>query len=299
MFRLLTGTKSDLVNGALAAVYLALLIIVWLVPEPITRLTAYAVMALLALIAWTVVFKRYRLIIDTPTAQAASAAQGYVALSGRCALHPGSEPLQRAMGPKCVWYRMRTYRITDNGWQKVGDELTGDTFLLIDGSGRCVIDPDEAEVITSNHRTWSSGQYRYYAEYLEPGESLYAIGRLTTSSAADVPLKRQEDVRALLADWKSNPRQLIERFDTNRDGDLDLEEWEAARRAAEAQVAIWHRELAANPDVNILGTTGEPAHPYILANRPPRLLARHLAWWTGIHFAALLVAALGAVYTGN
>ena len=60
-------------------------------------------------------------------------------------------------------------------------------------------------------------------------------------------------------------------------------------------MAIWHRELAANPDTNILGATDNPSQPYIIANRPPKVLAAHLAWWAWTHFGAMLIAAAGAL----
>ena len=50
--------------------------------------------------------------------------------------------------------------------------------------------------------------------------------------AADV----DGDISKLLAGWKQDQNSLLQRFDLNRDGRIDLQEWELARRQARREV---------------------------------------------------------------
>src|SRR5690606_12268401 len=61
-----------------------------------------------------------------------------------------------------------------------------------------------------------------------------------------------EDVRELLREWKRDRRELLRRFDANRDGEIDPQEWEAARRAAVEQVRAVHVEQSLSPDLHVL-----------------------------------------------
>ena len=62
------------------------------------------VIAAISLLAWAGNYRRWRLIVDTPTSRIDSAAQGYVELAGT-AHWPGDTPLSSELaGVPCCWY---------------------------------------------------------------------------------------------------------------------------------------------------------------------------------------------------
>ncbi len=112
---------------------------------------ALAAMSLVSLAAWIANYRRYRYIADTPTSRVASAAQGYVELSGRAAQLPDAALLTRFRQLPCVWYRYRVEeKRSDDKWSIKDFGESDDPFLLIDGTGQCIIDPEQAEIINSS-----------------------------------------------------------------------------------------------------------------------------------------------------
>ena len=176
--------------------------------------------------AWTSVYRRSRAVADTPTSKIASAAQGYVELYGRACQHAGQQTLSRITGLSCLWYRYWIEQKTgDNNWEQMESGASNDTFLLTDGSGECVIDPEGAEIITSHKDTWTDGGFRYTEWLVLPQDRLYAIGEFVTLSSATAVLNPVEDLNALLSEWKRDRPKLLERFDLDGDGQISLKEW--------------------------------------------------------------------------
>src|SRR6185503_7239383 len=193
----------------------------------------YALLAnsLVSFFAWVANYRRYRQISDLPTSKVASAAQGYVELFGRAEMLPGVPVLSQLSSTSCCWYCFEIEEKTsDNKWSTVDSGKSVAHFALIDDTGQCVVSPDGAEVLTNHHKSWAHGNRRYNEWLLLPAGILYAIGEFSTSTAAAISASEERsDVSAKLADWKSDSKQLLERFDLNRDGKIDMKEWELAR----------------------------------------------------------------------
>lgn len=203
-------------------------------------------------------FLRYsrllRLIADTPTARIRSAPQGLVQLEGSGEWLPGPEIVAPLSGLPCVWYR---YVIEESGGSLgrnrrrviVAQGRSDDLFLLRDGTGECVVDPDGATVIRPERDVWYSasralnsgprggsrwgGRYRHTEERLPAHQPLLVVGEFATRRHES--LDRNERMRDLLARWKNDPA-IIERFDSSGDGRLSLPDWERVRVAARAEV---------------------------------------------------------------
>ncbi|MFN3716881.1 MAG: hypothetical protein ACK4R8_09190, partial [Thiobacillus sp.] len=96
----------------------------------------------------------------------------------------------------------------------------------------------------------------------------------------------------LLADWKRDKAALLARFDANRDGEISLDEWENARKAAADEVDRAHFDIRLKDGVHLMR---KPAHgrPYLIANRDMHALVRHYRLWSRAHLI-LLGAALAA-----
>jgi hypothetical protein len=248
---------------------------------------------------------RARTIANIPTSRIRSAAQGYVELVGEALLLPGEPIVSVLTGTICTWFHCRVEeRVTTRdsrghshtSWRTVRDERSPGLFVLRDETGECVIDPDGAHVLPSMTQVWyggsslwhgaaprkrslfSSGPYRFTENRIEVGDPLYAIGEFrTTGGAYDSGGALRDEVRAVLADWKRNQTALLERFDANRDGRIDMLEWEQARRAAERQVVKARAQRAAEPGVHLMA---RPPHgqPYLISAIPEEQLVGRLRW---------------------
>ena len=124
------------------------------------------------------------------------------------------------------------------------------------------------------------------------GTLLYALGRFHTSGGGAIAESINADVRELLAKWKHDPamRKLL---DVNKDGQLDMAEWEAARRMAERKVREEHARLPPPPDVNVLKKPGD-RRPFLLSAHSQEQLVRHnrIRGWAAL---AGFLAAIGGV----
>ena len=99
---------------------------------------------------------------------------------------------------------------------------------------------------------------------MHDGEALYAIGWFRTET--NIPAgTADEEAGALLREWKRDPTGLLRRFDANRDGTLDLAEWERARAAAHEQIAAERRQQSPLAGVNVLQRPIDRAAAFLIA----------------------------------
>jgi len=265
--------------------------------EPYLRIAGIAVLSIGGLLAWLGALKRYRVIADTPTAVLRSAAQGYVELTGTCRAVPDAELLHYGRAPPCLWY-LATITEQERSFGKNNTttrvERSQDTFIIEDGTGECVIAPEYAEVLSTHQTSWRQGSTRYKVRYLLPGDRLYAIGDMRTLRAADGTLDRKADLSALLRDWKQDRAALLRRFDTDRDGEIDLQEWQVAVTTAEREVDAQHREMRLEPGIHMMRAPNDD-RPFLLSNRDPDDLRRRYKWWAWFHLTVFVSASVWAM----
>jgi E3 Ubiquitin ligase len=206
-------------------------------------------------------FKIARLLEDTPTSRIRSAAQGYVELTGNGLAMAGTQNVAPLTQRPCVWWRYTISKRNEGGsgktsrnrWTTVASGTSSIPFLLDDGTGQCIVQPDGAEVIPTESTTWFGGtpwptmgpaktfrltggrDYRYTEDRIYEHERLYALGDFRSTASAAEP-DHQAAVTGLLAMWKQDQPALLRRFDRDGDGRIDLDEWEAARIQARQAV---------------------------------------------------------------
>jgi hypothetical protein len=78
---------------------------------------------------------------------------------------------------------------------------------------------------------------------------------------------------ALLAEWKQDQPGLLERFDTDGDGRVSLEEWEQAREEARQTVTRRHLERPVPAALHVVGRP-EGRQLFLIAAYPEQELAR-------------------------
>jgi hypothetical protein len=247
-------------------------------------------MAILAFFAWVMSFRRALAITDTPTSRVASAAQGYVELIGQAFNHPDAPVLSKLTGLPCCWYRFEVMRRTaNNKWERVSSGVSAETFLLDDGSGRCVIDPEHAEVVPKSKDTWMQGDLRYTEWLILPRQKIYAIGQFSTMGGANSDLDFNRDLSWTLAQWKLDKANLLERFDLDKDGAISEEEWMLARQQARREVRKEHREILSQQGTHVLHKPAD-GRLFLISNIDPEKLARKYRVWALVHILAFFAA---------
>jgi hypothetical protein len=100
----------------------------------------------------------------------------------------------------------------------------------------------------------------------------------------------------MLGAWKEDRAFLLARYDRDGDGDIDLDEWQAARADAERTVEAKLAEEGhlVNPVRHRLGAS-HGWRPYLLGTVPEARLARRFRRWAVAHLAVFLLAGMAAV----
>ncbi|MGG2396536.1 GIDE domain-containing protein [Pseudomonas sp. SH1-B] len=260
-----------------------------------------------------------RHLLDTPTSKIRSAAQGYVELYGVLEELPDMQIRGPLTGKPCLWWRFRIEEYRSSGkkrsWRVI-ESGASDTWLrLADGTGECLIDPRGAEVRTAVREVWegnlrhpmgpaktgllgflSSGQrYRYCEERFHVGQPLYAIGDFRTEGAAQQGFDRQSAQGEVIREWKGDYAGLLQRFDSDGNGQLDEQEWNRVRLAAQLEAEDRHRLKAAQPAQNKMARPAE-RQPFILSNSGEDELARGFYWQAAAGALLCLVGSLATAW---
>ena len=250
-------------------------------------------MAIISFAAWLSALKRLRAIRGTPTSRVASAAQGYVELIGRGQPFGDMPLISKLRQLPCLWYR---YKVEQRGskdkWQTIDSGESGDSFLLRDDTGDCVVDPEHAEIVTKHRDQWQEGDYRYTEWKLINSDNLYVIGEFRTRSGA-MEFDSRAELNALLVEWKQDKPALHARFDLNNDGKLDMNEWLLARQAAKREVAKKQRAAHAQPDIHLIGQPRD-GKLFLISNLTPEKLSRRYLFWSWAH-VVIFFGALGGI----
>lgn len=249
-----------------------------------------AAIALTSTALWAANFRRARAVSDTPTSRIGSAHQGYVELVGRARPFGEAPLLSPHSRTPCVWYRFRVEERHDNKWRTRGEGRSDASFRLEDGSGTVLIDPERAEVVTDHTRRWVERDMRYTEWLLIVDTRLYALGEFATLGGGNADLDHRADVGGLLEEWKREPDALRARFDLDGDGEVNLEEWALARRAAQREVVRRHAEIRSQPGTHMLRAPRD-GRMFVLSNLEPELLTRRYRRWTLIQLGIALAAA--------
>lgn len=268
--------------------------------------------------AWLCIgrWSRARHLLDTPTSRIRSAAQGYVELVGMLRELSVPQPVAPLTGESCLWWRYCIEEYRSNGKRSSWNVLergTSEAWLrLADATGECLIDPRGAEVHPAFRRVWtgslrhprgiapsgwlglltSGRRYRYTEERLHEGEPLYAIGDFRTSGGGRQGLDLQSAKREVIRQWKGDFAGLLQRFDSNGDGQLDEQEWNRVRLAARLEAEDRHWQSSAVPEQHQLGRPSE-ALPFVLSSHGEEVLTRRFYWQAA---GGAVMCLIGAVW---
>ena len=297
-------------------------------PDPFVAVCA--VLTVVAFGAGYTGLRRARHIEDVPTARIRSAPQGYVELIGHARSMDGEPIIAPLSKTECCWYKYRVERRGDKNWRMVDSGTSDGIFVLRDETGDCVIDPEGAEVTSHHKQRWADdgsgwgghavharlpslgrkadmfvniggkvleglgsgmGRYRYTESVILDGDPLYAVGQFHSTGSDDQGRTRRQLTGAILREWKRQPETLHERFDRNRDGMIDMEEWDHARSVADREAAREQREHDHTIPIHMLRKPADGRY-FLLSNLAEFDLLRRYRWRMRIGFSLFLL--LGA-----
>ncbi|MFA5975655.1 MAG: GIDE domain-containing protein [Elusimicrobiota bacterium] len=253
-----------------------------------------------------------RLLENTPTSKIRSAAMGLVELMGMARQRtPMQSPVTKQA---CCWWRCIVEELRSNGknshWATVKDVQSQDFFFIEDATGRVLIDPLGAEyhvlnityelnastrsmigpVLNSwglNDMTWFGGTRRLRLRELSIPEKapLFVLGELINTGQQHIE-DRQARFRERLQAVKFNPRQMSQ-ADTNHDGQVDADEWDAFRNKLEEDFLREEMQRQSqNPNVELLLIRQPTEKPFIISTKGPDELGRAWAWQAPLGIAA-------------
>lgn len=263
-------------------------------------------------------FFRKRLIEDLPTSRIQSAAQGYVELEGTARLMDGPPIVAPLSGQHCVWYQYRVEEKQSHGnnqqWSTVNSGTSDDLFLLVDGTGECVVDPENAKVTPSSKRVWygntstpgktMSGssmfkRYRYTESRIHNNDPLHITGSFRSVGGAGEHLDINEDVKELLMEWKRDSNSLLNRFDSNRDGEIGIEEWQQVRESAYQEILLRHRDEKITMPTHMIEQTRDRRRPFIVSAKHQSDFIAHLGRRLAIYSGLTITTAVLLIYLLN
>lgn len=253
-------------------------------------------------------WKRLRFIENTPTAKLRSAHQGYIEVEGKGQCIDGQLIYAPLSNHLCIWYHSKIERKetfvhkgrTQSRWNLIYQNTSPHQFKLTDGTSSCFVDPTGAEIHSNEQLVWygdnewptltkilasqsillsSFNRYRYSEKLILPGQSLYIIGQFTTLSAVTRQSVR-DAMYQLITDWKQDPAQLLKRFDSNKDGQIDQLEWEAARQQAFEQAQTIYHEQAMEPDTHLMMKPTDNTRPFIISIHSQARLIKKYRYYT-------------------
>ena len=294
MFR---SQRERLAHPAFLGIYVAVPLLFSHAKDLHAYVYVFPIIAVVAFTAWMLSLRRMLAIGGTPTSKIASAAQGYVELVGRARPHPGGVLRGRYSLIPCVWHQYTIeQKERDGKWHQIESGRSDDSFLLDDGSGLCLIDPENAEVLPRQTEYSMDGMdFRCKEALILPGEQVYAIGEFSTIGGETADLNLEQDVSELLGAWKRNKPALLARFDLDKDGQISEKEWMLARAQARREVRKTHNEIRTQPGTHMLHRPRD-GRLFLISNIDASKLERRYTWWAWLHLAVLIGAVIGAAY---
>ena len=294
---MLLTQRERLAHPAFLGIYVAVPLIFAYARDPKIFLLVPPIIAVVAFVAWMLSLRRLLVMSGTPTSTIASAAQGYVELIGRAVAHPGGALRSRYSLLPCVWYQYTIeQRERDGKWRRIESGRSDDSFLLYDGSGVCLIDPEDAEILPRSTETLTRGSdWRCRESLILPHDPVYALGEFSTIGGELAQLDLERDVGELLAGWKRDKPALLARFDLDNDGQIGEKEWLLARAQARRDVRKTHNEIRTQPGTHMLHQPRD-GRLFLISNIDAARLEWRYKFWAWLHLAVLITSVVGTAY---
>ena len=258
----------------------------------------------------------FRLITGTPTALIRSAHQGYVEVIGHITNGEGHTLFAPLSGMQCVWYRYKVEDRHDRNQGKVREGESDNWFTVMDESGTCLVDPDGAEIRPDFTRTWygetvypqdevapgvrsnpltspigdlSGPRYKYTEELLMVHEKVYLLGEFRSVGGGRHVESSNDLKKEVIQEWKQDYNTLLETFDTNQDGKIDMQEWAKVQEAAHKEALIRRDAQINAPSTHVFIKPRTKDNPYLISTLDEAELAKKYGWLSAACAVAFII----------
>ncbi len=254
-------------------------------------------------------FKKSRLIEDMPTSLIRSASQGFTELIGVAKPH-GEHLAAPLSATPCLWwhYSIEQYKSSgkSRGWDTLEFGTSEQAFNIDDASGLCLVMPKGAELSARHHRQWRGRQrhplggsgtkasstlgrllttnigfgarYRYTERMIKEHDPLYILGHFTTDSAGKRSLSVEKMTGNILRSWKQDFAGLLQQYDSNGDGKLDVAEWQSVQRAAKKEALKQQRENSQQEKEHAIVKPSDTGLPFLIGSDAQDALSSRYRW---------------------
>lgn len=257
-------------------------------------------------------FKKARLIEDMPTSLIRSASQGFTELVGVAKVHKEllAGPLT---GSACLWWKYSIEKYQRSGksssWVTIESGVSDKPFYIDDNSGLCLVLPQGTDPSTRHKRQWRGwrrrplsahpgilpanndttgrgllnalstdigfgGRYRYTEYLIKDTDPLYVLGHFQSDASGQRTLSVEKIAGNILRSWKQDFSKLLDQHDQNRDGKLDIAEWQVVETAARQAALGQQRRTATQAPEHQIGKPAQPGLPFLIGSEEQTSLSR-------------------------
>jgi len=168
-------------------------------------------------------------------------------------------------------------------WKTIESGSSDFSFYLDDDTGKVHVHPEGAYVVPDTRQVWygsssvpntapgvassifSMHRYRYTESRIHEGQSIYALGWYQTLATPSASEQARDHMAELLSAWKLDKPRLLSRFDTNKDGKIDQDEWQVARAEAAKEARSYISKHYDDRKVNTLSKPEQKSQVFIIS----------------------------------
>ena len=270
--------------------------------------------------------RRKRMIENIPTSTIRSMAMGLVEIIGKALKDP--QLYSPLTSTACVFYKYEVERLESRGkssrWVTIAHGSSKDClFYVNDGTGEIAVQPEGAEMlIPVSYRYQNSfgkdipdnlvsfleknkigykvlfglrAQLRFTEWRIAPEDTAYIIG--TADKNKNLAVLRKETLLKHIEELKNNPEKMKE-VDTDKDGTISEEEWDAAVYNIESALLQKELESAQKNELHdvVIGK-GDHDKVFIISNHSKEKLIKMLSWQSALGiFGGVLIMLVSLCY---
>lgn len=250
------------------------------------------------------ILRKKWLIDNTPTSKVRSVAMGMAEVKGKAAQRGMLK--SRLCMTECAFFKFLIERQVKDSkgrthWEVVEQGASSNYFYVEDETGKLLVDPLDVEDIMDPDYcvtdTKGGKVMRYTEWYIQPGDNIYIFG--TVRKFNDNINDRKERLAQKLRELKANKGKLMQ-FDADKDGQISVEEWDKAVKAAEEELLKEELSPKGSPEDDIVIAKGDMEKTFIISDKSENDISKRLLLLSaafviiGIAVAAGLTASLVA-----